>query len=215
MRDRFAEQLSLLKHKLLELSALCETLIAKAAKALFSLDYKLAAEVAKDAETIERAEKEIELLCVNLLLRQQPVAKDLRQISSALKMVTDIRRIGEQAEEIAAIVSSLTATLADHRMLYRLALATIQQVTASIMAFSQEDISLAKEVIRKDTLVDEDFLAMKELLIKMIAEKPMAGGFALDLLLICKYFERIADHAVNIAQWVIYAVTGEAEGEVR
>ena len=213
MRSRFDEQLAVLNHKMIEMSALCEELIAKASHALLTGDTALSREILQDGEGIDQSEKEIEGLCVKLLLQQQPVAGDLRQISAALKMVTDIERIGDQAEDIAEIIPFLKDRKMEHCDLIRgMAQSTIRMVNQSIDAFVKKDAGLAEDVIAQDDIVDEFFLKMKRLLIDMIAENPQQGEFALDLLMIAKYFERIGDHAVNIAQWVIYSVTGERRG---
>ena len=214
MRNRFDEQLDLLHKKMIEMSAMCEELIAKASHALLTGDTVLAGQVVSDGEGIAQSEREIEGLCVKLLLQQQPVAKDLRQISAALKMVTDIERIGDQAEDIAEIIPFLKDHDMEHcEVIRKMAQATIQMVTGSIDAFVKEDVVLAEGVIAQDDIVDDFFLEMKKLLIDEIAGNPRQGEFALDLLMVSKYFERIGDHAVNIAEWVIYSVTGERRGE--
>lgn len=215
MRNRLDEQLSALNKKMIAMGAMCETLIAKASHALMDMDTDLADQVVKDGESISHFEREIEGDCVKLLLQQQPVAGDLRQISAALKMVTDIERIGVQAEDIAEIIPFLRGQNLDNcELIHKMAKATIQMVNQSIDAFVKKDIALAQDVIAQDDLVDAFFLEMKNLLIGMIADNPQNGEFALDVLMISKYFERIGDHAVNIAQWVIYSVTGERKGEV-
>lgn len=214
MRNRFDDQLSELNKKMIEMSAICEQLIDKAASALVNDDTALARQVITDSEGIDSSEREIEGLCVKLLLQQQPVAGDLRQISAALKMVTDIERIGDQAEDIAEIIPFLKGQDSwNHELIRRMAQTAIQMVNRSIDAFVSKDAELAENVIIQDDVVDELFLEMKKELIKMIAENPQQGEYALDLLMISKYFERIADHAVNIAEWVIYSVTGEMKGE--
>lgn len=214
MRNRFDDQLSDLNKKMIEMSAICEQLIAKAACALLNGDTVLARQVISDGEGIDRSEREIEGLCVKLLLQQQPVAGDLRQISSALKMVTDIERIGNQAEDIAEIIPFLKGQDTGNREhISEMARAAIKMVNQSIDAFVKKDTELAEDVIIQDDTVDDLFLEMKKGLINMIAENPQLGEYALDLLMISKYFERIADHAVNIAQWVIYSVTGERKGK--
>lgn len=215
MRNRLDEQLSALDKKMIAMGAMCETLIAKASHALMDMDTDLADQVVKDGESISHFEREIEGDCVKLLLQQQPVAGDLRQISAALKMVTDIERIGVQAEDIAEIIPFLRGQNLDNcELIHKMAKATIQMVNQSIDAFVKKDIALAQDVIAQDDLVDAFFLEMKNLLIGMIADNPQNGEFALDVLMISKYFERIGDHAVNIAQWVIYSVTGERKEEV-
>ncbi len=212
MRSRLDEQLDTLNKKMIEMSAMCETLIAKASHALLDLDTNLTDQVIKGSEGISHFEREIEGVCVKLLLQQQPVAGDLRQISAALKMVTDIERIGDQAEDIAEIIPCLQGqNLENYDLIHEMAKATIQMVNQSIDAFVKKDMELAQNVIAQDDTVDAFFLEMKTLLIKIIADNPKKGEFALDLFMISKYFERIGDHAVNIAQWVIYSVTGERE----
>lgn len=214
MRNRLDEQLGILHKKMIEMSSMCETMIARASRALLDMDTGLAEQVVKDGEGIYRFEREIEADCVRILLQQQPVAGDLRQISAALKMVTDIERIGVQAEDIAEIIPFLRWHELDNCDIIRnMAKATIQMVTQSIDAFVKADTVLAQDVIAQDDIVDDYFLQMKKLLIGMIAENPGNGEFALDLLMISKYFERIGDHAVNIAEWVIYSVTGQWKGE--
>ena len=214
MRNRFDEQLGMLKKKMIEMSAICEEMIAKASHALLNGDADLAGQVVTDGEGIGRSEREIESLCVKLLLQQQPVAGDLRQISAALKMVTDIERIGDQAEDIAEIIPFLKGEEFENSSLIRkMAEAAIQMVNRSIDAYVSQNAELARDVIRQDDIVDGLFLEMKKLLIRMISETPGRGEFALDILMISKYFERIGDHAVNIAEWVIYSVTGELKGE--
>ena len=210
MRNRFDEQLDILNKKMIEMSAMCEELIAKASHALLSSDTDLARQVIADSEGINQSEREIEALCVKLLLQQQPVASDLRQISAALKMVTDIERIGDQAEDIAEIIPFFkNRNMENCDLIRKMAYATIKMVTGSIDAFVKKDTELAENVIKQDDIVDNFFIEMKKLLIGIIAENPKEGEFALDLLMIAKYFERIGDHAVNIAEWVIYSVTGE------
>ena len=214
MRSRFDRQLDTLNQKMIEMSAMCEELIAKASHALLNRDTELAREVQSDGEGLVSSEREIESLCVKLLLQQQPVAGDLRQISAALKMVTDIERIGDQAADIAEIIPFLKGPDMENKdLIRRMAQAVIQMVSSSIDAFVRKDTGLAEKVILQDDTVDALFLDMKELLIRMISENPGQGEFALDLLMIAKYFERIGDHAVNIARWVIYSVTGTMKGE--
>ena len=209
MRSRFDEQLSLLHHEMIEMGALCEEVIAMAASALTAGDTALAARVAPRGREIDRMEKDIESLCLRLLLQQQPVARDLRQISAALKMITDLERIGDQAEDIAEIVGFLGGrTAAEHAHLKEMASAAIGMVTDSVDAYVRQDTALAEAVIRADDTVDAGFDRAKKLLIEWIAENPAEGEYALDLLMIAKYLERIGDHATNLAEWVIYSVTG-------
>ncbi len=209
MRNRFDEQLALLKKELIEMGALCEEVIAKASEALTRGDVALAATVAPLDEQIDRKEHDIEALCLRLLLQQQPVARDLRKISAALKMITDMERIGDQAEDIAEIVTFLKGRTGQNDDLLReMARSTIKMVTESVDAFVKHDIMLAEKVVAYDDVVDNYFEQVKDELIARIAENPDDGEYALDLLMIAKYFERIGDHAVNIAEWVMFSVTG-------
>ena len=210
MRNRFDEQLALLKKELIEMGALCEEVIAKASEALTRGDVALAATVAPLDGQIDRKERDIEALCLRLLLQQQPVARDLRKISAALKMITDMERIGDQAEDIAEIITFLGGRGAENSNLLReMARSTIKMVTESVDAYVKHDTALADQVIAEDDTVDDYFARVKKDLIKRIAQDPDDGEFALDLLMIAKYFERIGDHATNIAEWVIFSVTGE------
>ena len=210
MRSRFDEQLKRLDKELIEMGAMCEEAIALAAKALLDGDESLAAKVAPLDTEIDQMERDIESMCLKLLLQQQPVARDLRQISAALKMITDMERIGDQAEDIAEIITFLGGRGAENSNLLReMARSTIKMVTESVDAYVKHDTALADQVIAEDDTVDDYFARVKKDLIKRIAQDPDDGEFALDLLMIAKYFERIGDHATNIAEWVIFSVTGE------
>ena len=210
MRSRFDEQLGLLNRELIEMGALCEEVIASAAKALLEGDTALAAEVKLRAGEIDRKERDIESLCLKLLLQQQPVARDLRQISAALKMITDMERIGDQAEDIAEIVGFLKGRSGEEcAFVGHMARAVISMVTLSVDAYVHRDTALAREVIAQDDVVDADFSHVKAALIDWIARRPEDGAYALDLLMIAKYLERIGDHATNIAEWVEFSITGQ------
>ena len=209
MRSRFDEQLALLNRELIEMGSLCEEVIALASRALTEGDRELAAKVAPLDEEIDQKERAIESLCLKLLLQQQPVARDLRQISAALKMITDMKRIGDQADDISEIIIYLDGRTAEHDDLLRsMARATIKMVTESVDAYVKHDTILAEKVIADDDTVDDYFEQVKHALIGKIAANPDDGEYALDLLMIAKYFERIGDHAVNIAEWVIFSITG-------
>ena len=209
MRRRFDEELQLLNKKLIEMGALCEEVIALSAQSLTEGSTELAARVAPLDEEIDRKEREIESLCLKLLLQQQPVAKDLRQISAALKMITDMERIGDQAADIAEIIPFfLSHNTFDCTLVCRMAQQASSMVTQSVDAFVRRDVYLARSVAGQDDLVDEDFTAVKQALIAAIAREPGQGEVALDLLMIAKYFERIGDHAVNLSEWVEFSVTG-------
>ena len=209
MRSRFDEQLAILNRELIEMGALCEEAIALAAKALTDKDKSMASKVAAMDAEIDQKERNIESMCLKLLLQQQPVAKDLRQISAALKMITDMERIGDQAEDISEIVITLDGRYAENSALLKgMAESNIQMVTESVDAYVKRDTALAQQVIKMDDIVDDYFDQVKAELISKIAGEPADGEYALDLLMIAKYLERIGDHAVNIAEWVIFSVTG-------
>ena len=210
MRNRFDEQLTQLNRELIEMGALCEDAISLASESLLKNDRDLAVKVGPLDSEIDRKERTIESLCLKLLLQQQPVARDLRQISAALKMITDMQRIGDQAEDIAEIIRSNDVRPAGNsELLHDMADATIKMVTESVDAFVKKDIAIAKKVIDDDDVVDNYFDQMKQKLITGIAKDPANGEYAIDIMIIAKYFERIGDHAVNIAEWVIFSVTGE------
>ena len=212
MRSKFDEQLLQLNHEMIEMGALCEEVIALSSQALTEGDTALASKVAPLDSEIDHKEREIENLCLKLLLR---MPRDLRQISAALKMITDMERIGDQAEDIAEIVAFLDGRQAENdALLKEMAKAVIQMVTESVDAYVKCDIMLAKKVIAADDVVDEQFARVKQSLIGKIAADPADGEYALDLLMIAKYYERIGDHATNIAEWVIYSVTGTHKDEI-
>lgn len=208
MRRHFDKQLSQLNRELIDMGALCEEVIALASKALSGADKKMAEKVASLDSEIDQKERDIESLCLKMLLQQQPVARDLRQISAALKMITDMERIGDQAEDIAEIIHFLNGrTFENDEFLRKMARATIKMVTNSVDAYVNRDIMLAKSVIKADDEVDNYFDKIKNDLIDKIAKNPDDGEYYIDLIMIAKYFERIGDHAVNIAGWVIFSVS--------
>ena len=214
MRNRFDEQLRALNREIIEMGAMCEEVIASAAKALASSDIQLAAMVQERGAAIDQMERDIEGRCMKLLLHQQPVARDLRLISAALKMITDMERIGDQAEDIAEIVTFLNGhTAEDMEPIENIARVTVEMVTDSVEAFVNKDIQLAQKVIKQDDIADDLFSKIKERIIDLIATNRADGELALDLLMISKYFERIGDHATNIAEWVIYSITGQHKSE--
>ncbi len=209
MRSRFDEQLTLLSRELIEMGALCEEVISMASRALMDGNAALARRVAPLDSEIDHKERSIESMCLKLLLQQQPVARDLRQISAALKMITDMERIGDQAEDISEIVQFLNGrTVENADLLQEMSRAVIKMVTESVDAYVKHDIMLAEKVVKDDDIVDSCFTTVKRKLIDAIAANPSDGEYALDLMMIAKYFERIGDHAVNIAEWVIFSVTG-------
>ena len=209
MRNRFDEQLFELNRELIEMGAMCEEAIAMTAKALSTGDMDLARKVRENGSSIDQMERDIENRCMKLLLHQQPVARDLRQISAALKMITDMERIGDQAEDIAEIILFLHGhTMKGVERIEDMARETIKMVTESVDAFVRKDVTLAQQVISYDDTVDELFCRMKRDIMTLLAANPDDGEFALDLLMVSKYLERIGDHATNIAEWVIYSITG-------
>ena len=215
MRNRFDEQLAQLNHEMIEMGALCEEVIALASKALTESDRTLAKKVAPVDSEIDRKERDIESLCLRLLLQQQPVARDLRQISAALKMITDMERIGDQADDIAEIILSRgDRLLTADGTLRAMARAAIRMVSESVDAYVRQDVALAERVIASDDEVDEDFERIKRRLIDGISSGAEDGESVLDLVMIAKYYERIADHATNIAEWVEFSVTGVHKTEI-
>ena len=214
MRNRFDEQLYVLNNKMIEMGAECESIIALSAKALLEGKVSDAIKAKEQGHRIDQMEREIESICLKLLLQQQPVAKDLRVISAALKMITDMERIGDQAEDIAEIITFLGGRTGEECHDIRvMAEATIKMVTDSIDAYVNQDVELAKAVSEYDDIVDDAFARVKQTLIKMISENNADGEYAVDLLMIAKYFERIGDHAVNIAEWVEFSVSGVHKGD--
>ncbi len=211
MRNRFDRQLSTLNDELIEMGSMIEKSIETAIKALVNQDVDLARNAIEADEEIDRQERIIEDLCLKLLLQQQPVAKDLRLISSALKMITDMERIGDHASDI----SEITIALADQPYIKKLehiqqmAKETMIMLVGSIEAFVDKDLEKANEVIKRDDVVDDLFDKVKKELIQMIHENADKGEQAADLLMVAKYMERIGDHATNISEWVIFSITGE------
>ena len=210
MRTKFDEQLEKLNVALITTGALCEDAISTAAKALLENDMDLAAQVNPIELEIDQKEREIETLCMRLLLQQQPVAGDLRQISSALKMITDLERIGDQTSDIAELVPYLQKGDLSFSKVHikEMAEATIKMVTDAIDSFVRQDLALARGVMEYDKVVDGLFNKVKAELIQLIGENRESGEFCIDLLMVAKYFERIGDHAVNVAEWVQYSLTG-------
>ena len=212
MRKTFDDQLMQLNREMISMGALCENVIAMAAKSLLEGDLEMAKKVPVTDAEIDQKEREIESMCLKLLLQQQPVARDLRIISSALKMITDMERIGDQSADIAEIVSLANITASDDTLhIGNMARAAIKMVTAAIDAFVSRDVKAAVEVIKYDDVVDDLFNKVKHELISLFGTSPEKGEYALDLLMIAKYFERIGDHATNIAEWVVFSITGRHE----
>lgn len=210
MRGKFVKQLSDLNDELIHMGSMIEQAIEMAISALIKQDTEKAQKTIAFADEIGQKEKQIQNMCFYILLSQQPVAGDLRKVSSALKMVTDMKRIGDFAGDISEISLNMMEQeyikKLDH--LTRMAKETTLMVIDSIEAFVHGDVVLAGKVIKADDVVDELFVTVKNELIKLISENPKNGEQATDMLMIAKYFERIGDHAENIAQWVIFSVQG-------
>ena len=210
MRNRFDEQLNTLNNELITMGALCEEAISSAVKLLIDNDVKMKENVLDADKQIDQKERDIETLCMKLLMQQQPVASDLRTISSALKMISDMERIGDQASDIAEIAGyAYGSGMESETHIADMARATIQMVTDSIDSFVKKDVDLAHTVIEHDNTVDDLFDKVKGELISAIENKVSNAEALIDLLMIAKYFERIGDHAENIAEWVIYSITGK------
>ena len=209
MRNRFDSQLEKLNLELITMGALCEDAISASVKALLDGDETLIEKVfAADAE-IDQKERDIEAICMKLLLQQQPVAGDLRVISSALKMISDMERIGDQASDIAEITKFVkNSDIKSKVHIKDMATAAIKMVTDSVESFVKKDIELASAVMKYDDKVDNLFDCVKDELVRLIAADSENGEYCIDLLMIAKYLERIGDHAVNIAEWVEYSITG-------
>ena len=210
MRNLFDSQLNTLHRKLIEMGSACETAIDLAVKALLEGNADIAHEAASHDREIDQMERDIEAICLKMLLQQQPVARDLRQISAAMKIITDMERIGDQAEDIGEIVPFLNGRTGTECEDIRLMAETAQQmVRSSIDAYVNQDMALVKKVISMDDIVDDAFDRTKETLIHMISCNRGNGQYCLDLLMIAKYLERIGDHATNIAEWVEFSITGQ------
>lgn len=216
MRSAFDEQLHLLNRELLEMGTLIEQSIQSATQAMIAQDVAAAREAIAFDKRVDQQEKEIETLCLRLLLQQQPVARDLRLISAALKMITDMERIGDQAADIAEIVIYLAeapyAKKLEH--LPQMADAAIHMVSGALDAYVNKDVQQARRIMEMDDIIDDLFNVIKAELIELIRKDAANGSQAMDLLMIAKYFERIGDHAQNIAEWVEYAITGRHKGEI-
>ena len=196
MRELFRKQLEALHTMLIEMGALCEQVIDRTYKVILAGDKKAAAEIIEKDSEIDMKEREIESACLKLLLHQQPVATDLRQISAALKMITDMERIGDQASDIGEMSQ-----------------ATMKMVTDSIDSFVKQDLDIARQVIADDDRVDNLFIEIKHQIAENMASDLNSKEQALDMLMIAKYYERIGDHATNIAEWVEFAITGQHRKE--
>lgn len=209
MRNKFDMQLELLNEQLIHMGELCGIAINKATKALEEGSIEQAKEVIVADEEIDQMEKDIERLCLRLLLQQQPVARDLRQISAALKMITDMERIGDQASDIAEIIiSEKKSEVADMLKIGQMSEAVAGMVRDSVKAYVEKNLELSGSVIKADDKVDALFEENKQELIRYISMHQNNGREAIDLIMVAKYLERIGDHATNIAEWVEFSITG-------
>lgn len=210
MRNKFDEQLERLHIELIKMGALCEEAVTTAMCALEKNNTEMLGKVFEVDSEIDQAENDIERLCMKLLLQQQPVATDLRVISSALKMITDMERVGDQASDIAEIARFIINS--EHSInedIKKMARETVKMVTDSVDSFVKKDLELARKVIAYDDVVDEWFTTMKKEVIEMISNDSSMGEYSIDVIMIAKYLERIGDHATNIAEWVEYSITGQ------
>ena len=209
MRDRFNEQLEELHIELIQMGALCEDAISAAAEALLKNDLPLAEKARAAEREIDQKERDVESRCLKLLLQQQPVAGDLRTISAALKMISDLERIGDQAADIAELAPyAVTADPSEMRGIADMARTACRMVTDSVDSFVKSDLELARSVCAMDDELDALFEREKREVIGLIAADRAQGELGLDLLMIAKYFERIGDHATNVAEWVEFSITG-------
>lgn len=208
MRYRFDEQLTLLNNELILMGAMCEEAIDACIKYLVGGDVSMKEAAIEDEKLIDRKEQEIENICMRLLTLQQPVAGDLRTVSSALKMISDMERIGDQASDIAEIAEYAQKGDLGKTHIADMAQATKRMVTESVDSFVKKDMERAQDVIKSDDIVDDLFIKVKQELIKAIQSNDGDAEALVDMLMIAKYFERIGDHAVNVAEWVIYSLTG-------
>ncbi len=214
MRSRFDMQLEQLKLEMTSMGMLCENAIAKASHALLNCDVKAAGELPELLNHVTQKERDIETICLRLLLQQQPVARDLRTVSAALKMVTDAQRIGTQSGDIAEIVAmGYIREITEGLPIREMATAVISMVTDSIDSFVKQDGNLSRSVIKYDDVVDDYFNSIKHSLVQRLKTQEGSSEAMVDLLMVAKYFERIGDHAVNIAKWVLFSLTGSLEFE--
>lgn len=208
MRSKFDEQLHLLNQEMMQMGSMIEDSIQKAINALIDQNVELAKKIMDNDTQIDHEQKKIENLCFNLLMQQQPVAKDLRVISAEMKMVTDMERIGDHAADISemTILMSKTKYIPNLEHINRMASETVQMLIRSIEAYVEKDMKKAVDVIASDDVVDDLFDKNKAELIEQIQREPQSAESAADMLMVAKYFERIGDHATNIAEWVIFAL---------
>lgn len=214
MRNIFDKQLENLHIELIKMGSLCEEAISGSLKALNDNDKNIIKNISMLESDIDQKERDIEGLCMRLILQQQPVASDLRVVSAAMKMISDMERIGDQAEDIAEIIKYIQIDpLKKSTNINEMGKAAAKMVTNSIDSFIKRDLTLAGKVIASDDVIDNLFIEIKKDLIEYIQKNPEAGEYCLDLLMVAKYFERIGDHAANIAEWVEFSITGIYKGE--
>lgn len=210
MRNRFDKELVRLNDSMIEMGSLCEAAIDKALKALAANDTDLAKEAMEDDANIDEMERDIEQQCYVMLLSQQPVARDLRNVSAALKMITDMERIGDQATDIAEIAVTADLTAEFHNLeLDTMAKVASKMVNSAVDAYVQKDLDTVHGVYKQDDIVDQLFDKISAHIIHRIENKEIEGAKAVEVLMIAKYLERIGDHAVNIGEWVEFSITGE------
>ena len=214
MRNKFDAQLKNLKEEMIRMGVTIEQNIQKAIDAFVRSDILIATDIMQQDAEIDKMQRDIEAICFNLLIQQQPVAKDLREITAAMKMVTDMERIGDHAADISEITIMLadSAQVGNYETILKMAGEASIMLTQSIDAFTGKDKQKAEEVIKHDDVVDELFDQVKLELIELIKNDPKRGEQEIDMLMIAKYLERIGDHATNIAEWVIYALDNQAGG---
>lgn len=208
MRSKFDEQLRNLNDEMIQMGTMIEENIQEAIDALVKSDVKKAREIMDKDSLIDQKQRDIESICFNLLIQQQPVAKDLRAITAAMKMVTDMERIGDHASDISEITIMLSDAdkTGSYDTIIEMASEASVMLIESIDAFTEKNAEKAKNVIEHDDVVDDLFCKVKDELIELIKSDPKRGEQEIDMLMIAKYLERIGDHATNIAEWVIYSL---------
>ncbi len=213
MRLKFNEQLKALGEEMTHMGSMIETAIQDAVQALLNQDVETAKRIMKEDELVDQEQKKIENICFQLLIQQQPVARDLRTITAAMKMVTDMERIGDHAADISELTVAIAGT--PYRLrgenIKKMAAETMVMLVDAVDSYVNKDMEKAKAVIAHDDIVDDYFIKVKADLIGVIREHPEYGEFAADLLLVNKYLERIGDHATNLAEWVIFALDNKGE----
>lgn len=213
MRNKFDEQLAELNKEMIKMGIMIEQSIAKAVDAISNKDIDLAKKIVENDTEVDHEQKKIENICFNLLIQQQPVARDLRTITAAMKMVTDMERIGDHAADISEMTIEMKKEnpLQNFDHIRKMALETVVMLNDSIEAYVERDKDKANVVIKQDKVVDELFCKAKKDIIELILNDSKEGEDAMDLLMVAKYFERIGDHATNIAEWVIYSLRTSQE----